>query len=61
MASVELRDLRKEYDRGTIVAVDDLNVEINDGEFVTVVGPSGCGKTTPLSARAAPERRRPFA
>jgi len=56
MASVELRDLRKEYDRGTIVAVDDLDMEINDGEFITVVGPSGCGKTTTLRMVAGLER-----
>ncbi|TKX53594.1 ATP-binding cassette domain-containing protein, partial [Halorubrum sp. SP9] len=48
MARVTLDTLRKEFDRGTIVAVDDLDLEIDDGEFVTVVGPSGCGKTTTL-------------
>ena len=48
MADVTLDTLRKEFDRGTIVAVDDLDLEIEDGEFVTVVGPSGCGKTTTL-------------
>lgn len=48
MAEVTLDALRKEFDRGTIVAVDDIDLEIEDGEFVTVVGPSGCGKTTTL-------------
>ncbi|OTF03057.1 ABC transporter ATP-binding protein, partial [Halorubrum sp. SD612] len=48
MARVTLDTLRKEFDRGTIVAVNDLDLEIDDGEFVTVVGPSGCGKTTTL-------------
>ena len=48
MARVTLDTLRKEFDRGTIVAVDDIDLEIEDGEFVTVVGPSGCGKTTTL-------------
>jgi len=56
MASVELRKLRKEYDKGTIVAVEDLDVEIDDGEFITVVGPSGCGKTTTLRMVAGLER-----
>ena len=56
MARVELRNLRKEFDKGTIVAVDDLDVEIQDGEFITVVGPSGCGKTTTLRMVAGLER-----
>ena len=56
MARVELRNLRKEYDKGDIVAVEDLDVEINDGEFITVVGPSGCGKTTTLRMIAGLER-----
>ncbi len=48
MADVTLEALRKEFDRGTVVAVDDVDLEIDDGEFLTVVGPSGCGKTTTL-------------
>ena len=44
-------NLRKEYadpDEGTIVAVDDLSLDIDSGEMVIVVGPSGCGKSTTL-------------
>jgi len=48
MARIQLRNLRKEFDRGTVVAVEDLDLTVEDGEFVTVVGPSGCGKTTTL-------------
>ncbi|MFC4543487.1 ABC transporter ATP-binding protein [Halosolutus amylolyticus] len=48
MATLRVENLRKEYDRGSIVAVDGVDLEVNDGEFVTVVGPSGCGKTTTL-------------
>ncbi|SFS67449.1 ABC transporter ATP-binding protein [Halostagnicola kamekurae] len=55
MAHVRVESLRKEYDVGTVVAVDDLNLEIEDGEFVTVVGPSGCGKTTTLRMLAGLE------
>ncbi|WP_049907504.1 ABC transporter ATP-binding protein [Haloferax elongans] len=48
MATITLEMLRKEYDRGRVVAVDDLSLEVDDGEFITVVGPSGCGKSTTL-------------
>jgi multiple sugar transport system ATP-binding protein len=46
MAKIVLRRVTKSY--GAKVAVDDLNLEVEDGEFVIVVGPSGCGKTTTL-------------
>ena len=48
MAGVVLDDLTKRYEGGTTLAVDKLNLDIQDGEFVCLVGPSGCGKTTAL-------------
>jgi multiple sugar transport system ATP-binding protein len=47
MAEVALDDVSKVYPDGTR-AVDQLNLEIGDGEFMVLVGPSGCGKTTAL-------------
>lgn len=44
---IELIDVRKEFDKDT-VAVDNFNLEVKKGEFVTFLGPSGCGKTTTL-------------
>ena len=41
-----VRSRDKKY--GDVTAVDDLNLEIRDGEFMVLVGPSGCGKTTSL-------------
>jgi multiple sugar transport system ATP-binding protein len=46
MANIVLRRVTKSF--SSKVAVDDLNLEVEDGEFVIVVGPSGCGKTTTL-------------
>ena len=47
MARIELQNLRKEFGR-SVVAVKDLSLTIEDGEFLVMVGPSGCGKTTTL-------------
>jgi multiple sugar transport system ATP-binding protein len=47
MATVELKNLTKVFDGG-VKAVNDVNITINDKEFVVLVGPSGCGKTTTL-------------
>ncbi len=46
MASVALKNLYKNFGQTTVVK--DVNVEIDDGEFLVFVGPSGCGKTTTL-------------
>ena len=48
MASgIEIESLRKEF-AGDVVAVDDLSLEVAEGEFMVLVGPSGCGKSTTL-------------
>ena len=46
MATVRLASITKRY--GTTVAVDHLDLEVANGELVTLLGPSGCGKTTTL-------------
>ncbi len=43
---IELKHVKKEFDGETII--EDFNLEIKRGEFVTLLGPSGCGKTTIL-------------
>jgi len=50
MATLELDSVTKTFqdDSGEIVAVDDVSMAIDDGEFLVVVGPSGCGKSTML-------------
>jgi len=47
MAEVVFTDVDKVYPNG-VHAVQDLNLEVGDGEFLVLVGPSGCGKTTAL-------------
>ncbi|MFB6162711.1 MAG: ABC transporter ATP-binding protein [Halococcoides sp.] len=51
MAELELDHVRKvftENDGNEVVAVDDVTLDIDDGEFLVLVGPSGCGKSTTL-------------
>ncbi|WP_435320666.1 ABC transporter ATP-binding protein [Haloarchaeobius sp. TZWSO28] len=50
MARVKLNDVIKQYD--DVTAVDHMNLDIEDGEFITLVGPSGCGKSTTMETIA---------
>ena len=54
MASITLKNLSKRW--GNFVAVDDLNLEILDKEFLVLLGPSGCGKTTTMRIIAGLEQ-----
>ncbi|MEU5401599.1 ABC transporter ATP-binding protein [Streptomyces sp. NPDC005963] len=45
--AVTLRGIRKQF--GAAVAVEDLDLDVRPGEFLTLLGPSGCGKTTTLN------------
>ena len=53
MAPITFEHVTKRFDETT--AVDDLNIEVADGEFLVLVGPSGCGKTTALRMLAGLE------
>lgn len=53
MASVTYEHVTKKF--GDFVALNDLNIEIDDKEFLVLVGPSGCGKTTALRCLAGLE------
>ncbi len=54
MAHVTLKNVCKKF--GTFTAVDDLDLSIDSGEFVSLLGPSGCGKTTTLRMLAGLEQ-----
>jgi multiple sugar transport system ATP-binding protein len=54
MAEIQLRNVTKRF--GDIVAVDNLSIDVKEGEFVVLLGPSGAGKTTTLRLVAGLER-----
>ena len=54
MVTVRLEGIRKRF--GRTVAVDGIDLEVRDGEFMVLLGPSGCGKTTTLRIVAGLER-----
>jgi NitT/TauT family transport system ATP-binding protein len=45
---VSIKNLSKVFGRGGLTALQDINVEVGRGEFVSLIGPSGCGKSTLL-------------
>lgn len=51
MNLLEVKNLKKIYHdkNGEVVALDNINFELEDGDFIAIVGPSGCGKSTILS------------
>ena len=55
MAALELLNVRKSYASGLADTLKDINLKIDDGEFLILVGPSGCGKSTLMNCIAGLE------
>ena len=56
MTHVRIRGLTKRFaSKPPVVAIDDLSLDIEPGEFLVLLGPSGCGKTTTLRCIAGLE------
>ena len=55
MASIRLENLTKDFGGG-VIAVNDVNLTLPDGEFIALLGPSGCGKTTTMNMIAGLEK-----
>ena len=54
-ATLEIKNLSKTFNKGTInekIALDHINLTLNEGDFVTVIGGNGAGKSTMLNAVA---------
>ena len=58
MATIEFRNVTRIFRQSeqNIVALQDVNLQVQDQEFVAIVGPSGCGKTTCLRMAAGLEK-----
>jgi len=48
LAEIRIQNLTKTFDNGSVKAIDDLSLNIEDGSLIAFLGPSGCGKTTTL-------------
>ena len=46
MAAVEVKNIIKTYDKGSVKAVNDVSFEVHDGEIFGLIGPDGAGKTS---------------
>lgn len=53
MPMITIKDLKKRYDTGHITALDGVDLEVDEGDFLSIMGPSGSGKSTLLNMLGA--------
>ena len=53
MELIRFQNVLKQYDKGTVTALDNINLSIEKGSFVSIIGPSGSGKSTLLNMLGA--------
>ena len=53
MELIRLNNVVKQYDKGSVTALDNVNLSIEGGSFVSIIGPSGSGKSTLLNMLGA--------
>jgi len=53
---IDIKNLKKAFDNGKIVALDGVNLQVDEGEFISIMGPSGSGKSTLLNMIGALDR-----
>lgn len=53
---IDIKNLKKTFDDGKIVALDGINLQVDEGEFISIMGPSGSGKSTLLNMIGALDR-----
>lgn len=56
MPNIELVNVTKTFNEGKVLAVEDISLKVEDGDYVFLLGPSGCGKTTTLRMIAGLEQ-----
>ncbi|MBC7097329.1 MAG: ATP-binding cassette domain-containing protein, partial [Methanobacteriales archaeon] len=53
---IDIKNLKKTFDDGKIVALDGIDLQVDEGEFISIMGPSGSGKSTLLNMIGALDR-----
>jgi len=56
MPTIELKNVTKTFNEGKVLAVDDISIKIDNGDYIFLIGPTGCGKTTTLRIIAGLEK-----